>query len=481
MDYLSRLSLRPPAMACALLALSLSACNLAPVLPQPSAGMPTAVDGEGVQASPIFASEQSLEQANALNWVKSPRLAEVIALALSHNRDLRVAVANMEKARAQYGITSAAQLPTVNAQAQGSRSRSAADLSSNGQAAISEQYTAQLGFASFELDLWGRLRNLSEAGLQQFLQSQANQRNVQIGLIADTATAWLNLAANLDRLQLAQDTLTTREQSVDLTSQMFKLGAATGLAVAQSLALRDASQGEVFLYEAEVQRSRNALQLLTGGPVPEDLLPDQDATAKGQALGPISPVPPDISSGVLLQRPDILAAEHNLRAMNASIGAARANLFPTISLTASVGSGSRELDQLFAGGNRTWSFIPLIKLPIFDGGANRAGVEVAQANQQIALAQYEKTVQTAFRETADALLDQKQWALRHATQKSQVQASQKVLDLSQALFTAGSDNYLSVLDAQRSLYTAQQTLISLRLSEQLNRVTLWKVLGGELA
>ncbi len=201
--------------------------------------------------------------------------------------------------------------------------------------------------------------------------------------------------------------------------------------------------------------------------------------AGAQPAAALQPVPAPLPSSVLLVRPDIQAAENNLRAMEANIGAARAAMFPTISLTASVGSGSRELDGLFGGSSSTWSFIPLVRLPIFDGGRNRAGVQVAEANQRIAIAQYEKAVQTAFRETADVLADRAQWDERLAAQTSMVAATQKAFDLSEARFKAGVDNYLTVLDAQRSLYTAQQTLIGLRLSEQLNRVTLWKVLDGE--
>jgi NodT family efflux transporter outer membrane factor (OMF) lipoprotein len=193
------------------------------------------------------------------------------------------------------------------------------------------------------------------------------------------------------------------------------------------------------------------------------------------------PVPLNLHSSVLLQRPDVQAAEHNLRAMNANIGAARAALFPSITLTGSIGSGSRELDSLFGGGNGTWSFMPQIKLPIFDGGRLRAGVQVAEANQRIATSQYEKTVQTAFKEAADALADRAQWANRLGAQTGMVYATQKAFDLSDARFQAGVDNYLTVLDAQRSLYAAQQTLITLRLGEQTNRVTLWKALGGQEA
>lgn len=462
--------------AAAALTVLLAGCNLAPRHQTPQGAVPDTVTAT---ATPVVASDAALQQAQALQWLQSAPLRDVVALALTHNRDLRVAIENIEKARAQYGITRADLLPSVTAQAQGNRARTAADLSSTGASTTTTQYTAQLGFASYEVDLWGRIHNLNDAALQQFLQSQDNQRNVQLGLVADVATAWLTLAADQARLQLAQDTLASREKAFALTQRMHQIGSTSGLVLAQNQTTVDTARGDVASYTAQVDRDRNALQLLAGGPVPQNLLPTAQTLAGGTDSAALLPVPTPLPSSVLLQRPDIQAAEHNLRAMNANIGAARAALFPTISLTASVGTGSRELDALFGSGNRTWSFVPLVKLPIFDGGRNRANIEVAESNQRIAVSQYEKAVQTAFKETADVLADRAQWGNRLQAQTSMVANTQKAFDLSDARFKAGVDNYLTVLDAQRSLYTAQQTLIGLRLSEQLNRVTLWKVLGGE--
>jgi multidrug efflux system outer membrane protein len=461
----------------------LAGCNLAPEHRTPPLPVPAALtgNGEALGAPALEAEQAGLDMARALRWVRSAQLRDVLALALTHNRDLRVAIENIERARAQYGITSAGQWPTINAQLQGSRQRSAAELSNSGQSSISQQITAQLAFTSYELDLWGRVRNLNEAALQQFLQSEENRRSVQIGLIADVANAWLTLGADLARLQLARETLASREKSLALTREMHRLGATSGLTLAQSEAAVETARGDVAAFTAQVQADRNALALLVGGPVPERLLPTARTLAGNEGddvATALQDLPDPLPSTVLLQRPDIRAAEHNLRAMAANIGAARAALFPSISLTTSIGTGSRELDGLFATGNDTWSIVPLLRLPLFDGGSGQAGVRVAEANQRIALAQYEKAVQTAFREVADGLAARAQWSERLAAQARMVEASRKALALSEARFRAGVDNYLSVLDAQRSLYTAQQTLISLRLAEQQNRVTLWKVLGG---
>lgn len=471
------LTLRP-VVAAAMAAVALSACNLAPKFVQPALSVPDAVSAQA--GTPAVANAPALSYAQAQAWIQSSQLREVVALALTHNRDLRIAVENIEKARAQYGITRADLLPSITAQGQGTRSRTSADLNSSGQSSISEQFTAQLGFTSYEIDFWGRVRNLSEAGLQAFLQSEENQRNVQIGLVADVSNAWLSLAGDMARLQLAKDTLASREKAYALTKRMFEIGSTSGLVLAQNLSTVETARADVAAFTSQVARDRNALQLLVGGVVAADLLPNAQTLVVADANNlALLAVPEQLPSSVLLKRPDVQAAEHNLRAMNANIGAARAAMFPTISLTGSVGSGSRELDALFGSGNGTWSFMPQIRLLIFDGGRLRAGVDVANANQRIAVAQYEKTVQTAFKEVADALADRAQWGERLGAQTGMVLATQKAFDLSEARFQAGVDNYLTVLDAQRSLYAAQQTLITLRLAEQTNRTTLWKVLGGQ--
>lgn len=469
---------RPPLTAALAAAALLAGCNLAPLHQTPALPVPDTVGTPGVQ--PAEATEGGLQAAAALGWVQAQALRNVIALALSNNRDLRVAVEAIERARAQYGITRADLLPSVTAQAQASRARTAAGMSSaTVPAQVATQYTAQLGFASYEIDFWGRVRNLNEAALQQFLQSQQNRRNIQTGLVADVANAWLTLAADEARLQLARDTLASREKAYALTERIHAIGSTSGLVLAQAQTTVDTARGDVAAYLAQVERDRNALQLLVGGPVPAALWPTASTLrADAQAPAALQPVPVPLASSVLLARPDVQAAEAALRATEANIGAARAALFPTISLTANVGTGSRELDGLFGAGSGTWSFVPLVRLPIFDAGRNRANVQVAEANQRIAVAQYEKAVQTAFRETADVLADRAQWDERIAAQTRLVASTQKAFDLSEARFKAGVDNYLTVLDAQRSLYAAQQALIGLRLAEQVNRVTLWKVLGG---
>lgn len=474
------ITIMQPATAALLAAILLSACNVAPKYEQPPLAVPeTLSPGTG---TPVVATEASLAFAQAQTWIQDAQLREVVALALSHNRDLRVAIENIERARAQYGISRADLLPSVNAQSQASRTRIAEDLSSTGRSSVNNQFTAQLGFASYEIDFWGRVRNLNEAALQSFLQSEDNQQNVQIALVADVTNAWLNLAADKSRLQLAKVTLEAREKSYELTRKIFDIGSTSGLVLAQNLSTVETARGDVAAFTSQVDRSRNALQLLVGGPVPPGLLPSESLLySSSNGATALLPSPQGLPSELLLQRPDLQAAEHNLRIMNANIGAARAAMFPTISLTSSLGTGSNELNGLFGSGNSTWSFVPLVRIPIFDGGRLQAGVQVAESNQRIAVAQYDKAVQTAFREVSDVLADRAQWSERLRAQEAMVQATQRTFDLSEARFTSGVDNYLTVLDAQRSLYAAQQTLLTLRLAEQINRVTLWKALGGREA
>ncbi|MDW5441550.1 efflux transporter outer membrane subunit [Polaromonas sp. SM01] len=459
--------------ALAATALLTGCANLASDYERPALPVPPALGNAATGTAPASSEIQRLDWSA---FVQAPPLRELIALALDNNRDLRVALLAIEKARAQYGVERANLLPSVAATGLGNRTRSAADLTTSGRAQDSSQYSAQLGFSSYEIDFFGRVRNLNDVALQEYLRITENQRSVQLSLIAEVANAWLTLAADQQRLQLARDTLKSREASYTLTQRMHSLGATSGLVLAQNQTTVDSARVDVASYASQVARDRNALQALVGAPVPAPLLPP--APGPGATVAALLALPADLPSSVLLQRPDVTAAERSLLGSYASVGAARAAFFPSITLTASLGTASSDLSGLFETGNGTWSFIPQIRLPIFDAGRNRANLQVAEANQGIAVAQYEKTVQTAFREVADALVDRATLADRLAAQASLLDATQRAFTLSDARFKAGVDNYLTVLDAQRSLYLAQQALIGLQLAEQANRITLYKVLGG---
>lgn len=486
--------------ASALALLALAGCtSLAPDYARPMLPVPATLNGtNGPNGSEGTALAPETGPMGWQEFLQEPRLRELVALALQNNRDLRVAVLAIEKARAQYGVEQSNRFPAVGATAAGTRTRTADDLNTSGRSPTSSQYSAQLGFSSYEIDFFGRVKNLNEAALQEFLRTTENRRSVQLSLVAEVANAWLTLDADGRRLQLAQDTLRSRQKSYELTERSHALGAASGLTLAQAQTTVDTARADVAAFTSQVARDRNALALLAGAPVPAALLPDganPGATASpaqaASASASVAPapslatpaatllaVPGDLPSSVLLNRPDVRAAEYTLRGAYASIGAARAAFFPSITLTASAGTASNALSGLFDGGNGTWSFAPQIRLPIFDAGRNRANLQIAETARDTALAQYDKAVQTAFREVADALAERATLAERLQAQQSLQAATLKALQLSQARYRLGADSYLPVLDAQRALYSAQQTLIGLALAEQANRITLYKVLGG---
>jgi multidrug efflux system outer membrane protein len=395
-----------------------------------------------------------------------PALRDVIARALENNRDLRVAMLNVERARAQYRIQRADRVPAVRASA--SMERVGGDGPDSG------TYSAGVGLAAFELDLFGRVRSLSDAALQQYFAQAQNREAAQIALIGEIANAWLTLAADRELLQLAQATLASREASLRLDEARHQVGVISGFELAQSRTQLEAARADVARQDGAVARDRHALDLLAGQPLDGALLP----TGLGAAVAGIAPLPAGLPSEALLRRPDLRAAEHLLRAANANIGAARAAFFPSISLTGSVGSASSALSGLFGGGSLIWRFVPQLNLPIFQGGRLRANLGVAEADRDIALAQYEKAIQAGFRDVADALALSSTLARQRQAQEALVEAATRADTLAEARYRAGRDSQLARLDAQRGLYQARQGLIAVRAAEQANRVALYRALGG---
>ena len=395
-----------------------------------------------------------------------PKLEELVARALDHNRDLRVAVLNVERARAQYRIQRADRVPSLGATATLTRS--------GGDAPVSESYSAGIGIAEFELDLFGRVRNLSQAALQDYFATEEARRSAQLSLIAEVANVYLTLAADQELQRIAQATLQTHEASYALTGKRHELGAVSALDLHQARTEVEAARSDAARFAGQVAQDTNALTLLVGATVEPGLLP----TGVDDTVTGLSALPAGLPSEVLLRRPAVLGAAHRLRAANANIGAARAAFFPSISLTGNVGSTSPELSGLFGGGNKGWSFIPQINLPIFQGGRLRANLGIATADRDIALAQYEKSIQSGFREVADALALTATLAAQRQAQEALVDAATRAEALARARYEAGRDSHLVRLDAQRTLYAAQQGLVATRRAEQSNRVTLYKVLGG---
>ena len=453
-------------------ALVLTGCaNLAPTYERPAAPVPVAYPDEAQSGATQSGTAVDIDWRT---FFADAKLRSLIELALANNRDLRVAVLNIEQARAQYRVQDAQTLPTVNATGGGTAARTPASLSGAGTAVTSHQYSANLGVSAYELDLFGRVRNLSNQALEQFLATEQARRTTHISLVAEVTTAYLTWAADLERLALAQETLRSQSESYRLTQTRFELGAASALTLRQLQTSVESARVDVARYTGQVAQDRNALALLLGTPVPEALAPE----VLGDTLNALPVLPAGVPSDLLLRRPDLLQSEHQLKAATANIGVARAAFYPRISLTATAGSSSADLSGLFKAGSGSWSFIPQISLPIFDGGANQANLDSAKAAQGIALAQYEKAIQTAFREVADALAQRSAVGDQLQAQNALVQASGEVLQMSQARFDRGVDSYLDVLDAQRSWYGARQTLIGTRLAQLTNGVTLYKALGG---
>ena len=438
----------------------LSGCSFIPTYERPAAPVPASFPGQAADAT----AGAALPAWDTV--VADARLRELIGLALQNNRDLRVAVLNMEQVRAAYQIKRADQFPTLNLAATGNRQP-------NGNGGISSTYTAGLAMASWELDFFGRVAALKDAALAQYLASEEAQRAAQTSLVASVANAWLTLQADEVLLALTQRTLTTRDDSLRLTKLRFDNGAASALDLRQAESLTAAARATF----AQLQRSRaqdlNALTLLVGKTPPVALLP-----AAGATTAALQAVPEGLPSDLLKRRADIRQAEQALIAANANIGAARAAFFPRIALTASVGSASSELSGLFKDGPRGFTMAPQAVLPIFDAGRNQANLEAAKVGRDIAVAQYEKAIQTAFREVADALAGRATLGEQLAALQQQADADAERLRLVELRYRGGVASSLDLLDAQRSLFATQQSLAQVRLAQQQSQVALYKALGG---
>ena len=401
------------------------------------------------------------------------QLEQLIDLALANNRDLRAVVLNIEQARAQYRIQRAALLPSLDAS--GSFVRQKVPASSTYGVPTPASGTFDVGLStSYEVDLFGRVRSLTHAALERYVAQLEARRSAQLSLIAEVANAYLTLASDRELERLAQQTLESQEHSFTLEQRRHETGTISGLELAQSQTTALQARADLERFQGIVAQDIDALTLLVGTSIDPALLPEQfDSKTMG-----LEPLPAGVPSAVLLRRPDVLEAEHTLRAANADIGAARAAFFPVITLTANLGSVSNQLSNLFTSGTGAWTFAPVMSLPIFHGGALMGNLDMAHADEKIALAQYEKAIQSGFREVADALALTATLNRQRAAQEALVAATGRAYQLSQRRHAVGSNSYLEVLDSQRSDYAARQGLITTRLAEQSNRVTLYKVLGG---
>ncbi|MDU9409832.1 efflux transporter outer membrane subunit [Pseudomonas sp. zfem001] len=460
----SHLMLRPALLT---LAIALGGCSLAPTYERPAA--PVAADWQVANANDT--------SAQALDWqtfIVDADLRRAVDTALNNNRSLRQALLDIEAARAQYRIQRADRLPSINANATGNRQRLPADQSQTGRSEVASVYQVGLGLAEYEVDLFGRVRNLSEAALETYLATEEATRATQISLIAEVIQAYLTRDGALRRQVLVEQTLESRLASLELVSKRREVGAATALDYQEAVGLAEQAKAERESTERQLRQADNALALLLGTPDAGQFLP---STPRDELMV-LQDIAPGTSSELIERRPDILASEHRLKARNADIGAARAAFFPRITLTGSVGSSSTELSGLFEGGSRAWSFAPTLSLPIFAGGRNRANLDLAEVRQDAAVADYEGTIQTAFREVADALAATDTLRREETARRALAESSRAAEALAEARYRGGVDDHLRYLDAQRSSFNDQTTLIQISTDRQLALADLFRALGG---
>jgi multidrug efflux system outer membrane protein len=464
---------------------ALTACTLEPHYKRPVAPVPATWTGG---APRTVANQTSAPDIGWRQFFPDPGMQRLIGLSLANNRDLRVAALNVQAAQAQYRVQRADLFPTIAANgleqvekypagvfatgAQGAAAGGAAGTTTGG--VTIRYFEAGVGFTSYEIDLFGRVRSLSHAAFERYLSSAETRRSAQISLIAEVVSAYLAVLADETILKVTRKTLASQTASYDLTKRSLDAGATTALAFRQAASTVDTAKANLAAYTRQAAQDRNALLLLIGGPLPDDLSFEADLGSVNLSAD----LPAGVPSDVLASRPDVLAAEHQLIAANADIGAARAAFFPKITLTGSYGTASTQLSGLFKPGSSAWTFSPQITLPIFAGGANKANLDLNRIEKDINIAQYEKTLQTAFREVDDALAARQTLDEQLAAQRAVLEDTSQSYQLADLRFRSGVDSFLPVLDAQRALYSAQQGVVSLELMRLQNMATLYKALGA---
>lgn len=469
----------------------LSGCNLAPDYQRPESPvttqwptMPRVTYDELANLSTLAQQPASAVAAESrsgaeIGWrdvFMDPRLQALIQTGLDNNRDLRIAVARVEQARAQYGVQRGELFPQIGAGIQGTRQRIPSDLTMFGPdgGTLSSQAQASIGLTSFEIDLFGRLRNLTEAARQNYLATEENARTVHLTVVSEVANAYFQLRSADHLLELVEQTLQSRKDSLDLVTRRFEAGVSSELDVNQAKTLLDSASADLASFSRQRAQALNLLVFLIGQPLPESL-PEPAPFVRDQVL---TGIPVGLPSDLLARRPDIRAAENALLAANANIGAARAAFFPTINLTGVFGTASQSLGGLFKPGSTAWAFTPALSVPIFTGGSLQSQLDVANAANRAAVAQYERTIQLAFREVADTLAGEATYTSQIDAARAQELAAGKTLELSNLRYAAGIDSYLQVQTAQVEYFTAQKRLVQARFNALANRVEFYKAIGG---
>lgn len=458
------------------LAVLLPGCSMAPNYVRPEAPVAQAWPDDFMPKGTVLAQPSEAVAAD-IGWKQfftDPHLQRIIELALNNNRDLRVSALNIERARGLYQIQRADLLPGIEATGESSNKGLPADLSSRGERTVSRQDSVMVGMSSYELDFFGRIQSLKDQALETYLGTEEAYRSAHITLVSEVAMAYLTLVSDRERLNIAQDTLKSQKASYDMIQRRFDVGVSSELDLRQAQTSVDTARVDIARYTGQVAQDLTALGVLVGTKVTPDMLPAQSLS--DLPLWPDLPV--GLPSEILLRRPDILQAEHALRAANANIGAARANFFPRITLTAGIGTASNDLSSLFDGGTGMWSFLPQISLPLFEGGRNVANLRVSETDKKIAVANYEKAIQNGFREVADALILRISLANQLKAQESLFEATSETYRLSGERYNQGIDSYLAVLDSQRAMYSSQLNLVTVRENREQNLIQLYRALGG---
>lgn len=455
--------------------LALASCDMAPHYARPTMPVPPALP-QGPAYKPADPTAAPAADVAWRDFFADERLRKLIGLSLGNNRDLRIAVANVAQARALYRVQHSGLFPTIDVGSIASFERTPNAFGKGTPAVRTDTYSATAGVSAWEIDLFGRLRNQSKEVLEQYLASTENRNAAQVALIAEVASAWVTLAADQDRLQLAVDTARAFGDTLSITQNRALAGVASDLDVQQAQTSFDEARSDIAAATTAVAQDQNALNLLAGASAPLELLPN----GLGREDATLTDLPAGLSSQVLLRRPDIAAAEHELRAANASIGAARAAFFPNISLTAAAGTLSLGLSNLFGNGSGYWSVTPSATIPIFDFGRNKGNLQYAKATRDAMVASYEKAVQVGFREVADALARRGTLSAQLDAQISQRKAAQAAYHLAEARNREGVDSFLNTLTSERASYAAEQSLLATRLERQANAIELYRALGGGL-
>ena len=451
-----------------MMAAALQGCSLIPHYYRPDTAAPQAWP-----QGPAYGKTATTAMPSWRTFFHDPALHQLIDSALANNLDLRQAALNVQAYRAQYRIQRADLFPTVGLDTTSSRARVPHDLTDSGREEIQSQAGVEVGLTSYEVDVFGRIRSLNTAALETYLATQEAQKSIRIGLISDVATAYMAWRTDQALLQVTQQTLDSYTNSLTLIDATAREGTASALDVRQARTLVEGARAQMNLYTRQVAQDANALQLLLGAPIPVALM---KSAPLSQDL--LADIPPGLPSELLARRPDIREAEHQLLAANADIGAARAAFFPSISLTATAGTTSHDLSGLFDSGSGSWSFAPAISVPIFNGGRLRANLNYAKIEKEIHVAQYQKSIQTAFEEVSNGLAALSTYDGQLQAQSALVQADSEYFDMAKQRYDEGVDNYLTLLDAQRQLFSARQQLLTDRQQQLDSQVQLYKALGG---